>query len=127
MKHFHNKQFFAALAVAFIFCQPAQAETTDWMKGTDSLRFARKLGAGGDIVTGMECKDSGQASLDYDSALVRLTYSRNVKHTGWVISGWNNLPSFKKYFADRGYKMVSQTMFVRQKSGLRLYCGIFYR
>lgn len=79
------------------------------------------------VVTKMECKDSGKISLDFDSALVRLTYKKNVDDTWWRITGWNNLKQIKTEYEKDGLQLVQYDSFRRQKSGLILYCTLFYR
>jgi hypothetical protein len=115
------------LAAMFVVCLAtgASAATSNWMRGTDALRFADRLHRQGMIVTSMECRDSGKVSLGIDSALVRVTYGPNVNGTEWVLDGWNNLPVNKKFWEKRGFHLVSYKIFTRKKTGLRLYCTLY--
>jgi hypothetical protein len=115
------------MAAMFSLCLATNASgaTSNWMRGTDALRFADSLQRQNMIVTSMECRDSGKISLGIDSALVRVTYAPNVHGTEWVLDGWNNLPTNKKYWEKRGFHLVSYKVFTRKKTGLRLYCTLY--
>lgn len=127
MKFFRSVRFALILAFAGMSADAAWAETSDWMSGKEAFRYADKLGAAGMIVNSMDCRDSGQRGLDVGSALVRLHYTQNTKLLDWTIDGWNHLEQNKKYWADRGYKLVSHTVFVRKTSGLKLYCTVYHK
>ncbi len=127
MAYLSKVQFFVVLAAGFLVGQAALAETSEWMKGRDSFGYARKLQSSGMIVTRMECKDSGRTELDVNSAMVRFTYGPNTKMVKWLIDGWVNLGENERYWKGRGYKLASHTVFVRHKTGLRLYCTIFHK
>ncbi len=87
MKTFNSLKLLPILAAGLFLAPAAFAETSDWMKGYDSFRFGDKLAKEGVLITRIECKDSGKVSLDYDSALVRLTYEKNPKKIGWLFTG----------------------------------------
>ncbi|MDH6294076.1 hypothetical protein [Agrobacterium fabrum] len=118
-------RFLPVLMLGCLLSNAAAAETTEWMSGKDAFPRADKLRTFGMIVTRMDCKDSGQRSLDVDSALVRMHYTRNTKMLDWRIDGWNHLQENKDYWAERGYTLASHTVFVRKTSGLRLYCTVY--
>jgi hypothetical protein len=117
--------FLPVLMLACFLGNAAAAETTEWMSGNDAFRRADKLRSFGMIVTRMDCKDSGQRTLDVGSALVRMHYTQNSKMLDWRIDGWNHLGENKDYWAERGYRLASHTVFVRKTSGLRLYCTVY--
>ncbi len=127
MKTFNSLKLLPILAAGLFLAPAAFAETSDWMKGYDSFRFGDKLAKEGVLITRIECKDSGKVSLDYDSALVRLTYEKNPKKIGWLFTGWPNLPEVQRDYERKGYKLVQHTMFRREKTGLRLYCVLFHK
>jgi hypothetical protein len=115
------------LVLSLLVASSSHAETSEWMNGYDSFRFGNKLGREGMLVTRLECKDGGKVSLDYDSALVRLTYEKNTKKIPWLFTGWTNLQEVQRHYEGKGYQLVQHTMFRRQKTGLRLFCVLFYK
>ncbi|XHE13420.1 hypothetical protein PCC82_01395 [Agrobacterium deltaense] len=127
VNNIRNFCFLFVLTLGCILGNGAAAETTEWMSGKEAFPRADKLRSFGMIVTRMDCKDSGQRTLDVGSALVRMHYTRNTEMRDWVIDGWNHLQENKNYWAERGYKLASHTLFVRKTSGLRLYCTVFYK
>ncbi|TQN60332.1 hypothetical protein FLX27_18615 [Agrobacterium tumefaciens] len=127
VNNIRNFCFLFVLTLGCILGNSAAAETTDWMSGKDAFARADKLRSFGMIVTRMDCKDSGQRTLDVGSALVRMHYTRNTQMLDWEIDGWNHLGENKNYWAERGYRLASHTLFVRKTSGLRLYCTVFYK
>ncbi len=103
------------------------AQTSEWMSGKDAFAYANKLGRANMIVTGMECKDSGKVEFGLVSALVRLTYEPNTKMLDWQIDGWNNLKANVEYWKERGFKLQKYTVFYRKKSGVKLFCTLYYK
>ncbi|CDN91759.1 MULTISPECIES: hypothetical protein [Rhizobium/Agrobacterium group] len=120
-------RFLLVLTLGCLLGNAAVAETTEWMSGKDAFPRANKLHSLGMIVTRMDCKDSGQRTLDVGSALVRMHYTRNTNDLSWRIDGWNHLEENKAYWAERGFRLASYTLFVRKVSGLRLYCTVFHK
>ncbi|MCY7264822.1 hypothetical protein, partial [Pseudomonas protegens] len=59
-------RFLPVLMLGCLLSNAAAAETTEWMSGKDAFPRADKLRTFGMIVTRMDCKDSGQRSLDVD-------------------------------------------------------------
>lgn len=117
----------AALAVLGLSATAAMAETTGWISGSDAIWSVGKLDRDHQIVTGIECKDSGRASLGLDSALVRLTYGPNSGNRAWMLQGWSNLTEANKKWQRLGYSLFKYDAFVREDTGLRLYCIIYYK
>jgi hypothetical protein len=112
---------------AALFGNSAFAATSEWVQGEAAFKLAHRLGSENMIVTDVKCKDSGSPGLGVGVALAQFTYKPNVKNTKWAVDGWENLEANKRHWQRKGYHLVKYSVFSRNKSGLRIYCTLYYK
>lgn len=117
---------FAVLVAFSTLATAASAAETEWMLGNDALLHSGKLAKQGQLITKIECKDSGKISLNLNVALVRLSYKPNTEGLDWRVSGGTNLKQDTAYWGRVGYRLHQHDTFTRN-TGLKIYCMLFYK
>ena len=110
-----------------LIASPALAETTGWISGGEWRAKSRELDKSGFMPTKFECRDSERPGLDLAAGEVRVGYTKNPKNIAWYWWGTSNMTETNAEMKSKGYHLVSVGSFVRKKSGLKLYCALYYK
>lgn len=105
----------------------ALAEQTGWISGAAWARKSDELSEKGLLPTKFECRDTLKPGLDMAAGEVRVTYTRNVNDIGWYWYATSNITTANEELKAKGYHPVSIGTFFRKKSGLKLYCALYYK
>ena len=116
----------AALAASVLSNNFAQAATSDWMTISQVQSYLkRNLGNRGSI-TKIECADTGVKGGDYTSFVkIRVTHQPSNLRWRWAVGNQKNFNDQARKAQSEGLKVVSQSSFTRQTSGVRVICAAF--
>ena len=106
---------------------PAFAGQTGWISGHDWRRKVDELSAKGLLPTKFECRDTLKPGFDMGAGEVRVTYTENVYDIAWYWYATSNITTANEELKAKGYHPVSIGTFFRKKSGLKVYCALYYK
>lgn len=122
-----SKKTLLAMALLLLGAETASAAQTGWISGRDWRRVSDQFSDQGLLPTKFECRDTLKPGLDMGAGEVRVTYTRNVNNTYWYWYATSNITTANQELKAKGYSPVSVGSFFRKKSGLKVYCALYYK
>lgn len=104
---------------------PAFAKKSEWFTGSERRAAYKEVGQ--NLLTAIECRDSGRKALDLDEVQFRVSYGPNPEKVRFLWAVGTHYGPTRKKAEKRGYKLVSYNSFVRAKSGLRFHCAVWHK
>lgn len=103
----------------------ALADSSGWVTPDNLKKYSDLMKAEQKMPTSIACKGDSSNTVVRDSMQVNITFGPNPDHKKWLWVWGINFGKKKHDLLPQGWKLVSQSGFVRPTTGLIVRCGVF--